>query len=75
MTDATAPKVADLVRQHLPQIIEFCTGTDPNELSNLLDAEYTRQTFKEYRPFFKTLEDIERDGDHRRYWGDIHLLT
>lgn len=70
----TIPKIGELVRLNLSQIIQHCETVDPEELGNLTNWEYSNQRFGLGWPFFKTPTRVLQDDEHQRYWVDEHQV-
>lgn len=67
MTDDASTRPADLVRRHLDALFAWVESEAPDELGNLLDADYSRVTFGLAHPFIQRVTDID-PARHRRYW-------
>jgi len=61
------PKIADLVREYLPALLELC-AQDPDELAQLQTVEYCRDVFKLNWPLLRTPQAVAHDEQHIRYW-------
>ena len=62
-------KIGKLVQNHIGKILRYCEG-DPGELSRLMDAAYSRDTFKLNWPFCAEDNKITlKDKDEGRYWS------
>src|SRR5688500_13246264 len=64
------PPIGEFVRAHLPAIFAHCES-NPAELSNLMDADYTKHTFKVHFPFATESPEFEKP---ERYWAKQHKV-
>lgn len=69
------PKVGEVVRLNIPQLLEHCAQNDPDELVNLEDRNYCKKTFKLGYPFLRSPDDAQRVKDetgYSKYWKAVH---
>jgi 5-methylcytosine-specific restriction endonuclease McrA len=65
-------KIGQLVKQHIPQIIEYCLSKDIDEVKRLSDEQYSKETFDLIYPFWRKVDQIE---ESKRYWKDIYTIN
>jgi 5-methylcytosine-specific restriction endonuclease McrA len=68
------PKIGQLVKLNLPQIIAYCERTDPDEMIKLADVDYCRDELGLAWAFFKTPAMVEVADEHKRYWVETHQV-
>lgn len=69
------PKVGEVVRLNIPQLLEHCAQNDPDELVKLEDGDYCKKTFKLGYPFLRSPADAKRihaETGKSRYWAEVH---
>lgn len=69
------PKVGEVVRLNIPQLLEHCAQNDPDELVKLEDGDYCKKTFKLGYPFLRSPADAKRihaETGKSRYWAKVH---
>jgi hypothetical protein len=64
-------QIGQLVKNHIGKILRHCEN-DPDELSSLMDATYSRNTFNLNWPFCVEAGRIS-STDHVRYWIDCYV--
>lgn len=66
-------KIGQLVKQHIRQILFHCDTVDYNELSRLLDFDYSNRAFGLNFPFCR--ETVHIAPDHAmRYWTEVYIV-
>jgi len=66
-------KIGRLVKFNLKQIFQYCEAVEHQEFSNLLDINYSKQTFGINFPFCIEVEDLDA-SESRRYWTEVYLV-
>lgn len=66
-------KIGKFVKQHVRSILNHCDQVDHNELSNLLDPQYSKKVFGLGFPFCMRVEQIDSDTSIR-YWTQVYLV-
>jgi hypothetical protein len=65
--------IAQLVKNHLAQIFDYCENHDPEELDRLMDGSYGKETFKLSFPFCKESATFT-DKESIRFYKQKHQV-
>ena len=66
-------KIGKIVKEYIPKISHFCETVDHQEFENLLDIEYSKNTFNIRYPFYKETSKIsKRELSH--FYTQIHII-
>lgn len=75
---AMTTKIGELVRLNLPQLLEFCTEHDPEELARLSTADYSKETFGLSTYAFLTTPAeaawVKKDTGYPRHWVEVYRV-
>ena len=66
-------KIGQLVKTYVRKIFRYCDESDPEELTRLMDAKYSKITFGINYPFCSEVETISSQLS-MRHWRDIHIV-
>ncbi len=66
-------KIADIVRAHIPSILQYCETVDRTEFARLQDARYCKDQLDINYPFFATVPQIT-PALNVRYWSQKYRV-
>jgi hypothetical protein len=67
-------KIGQLVKSFVRTVFRYCDESDHEELTRLMDARYSKDTFDINYPFCAEVETVISHQLQPRYWRDIYVV-